>query len=314
MIVLEDDEVFFLRKTPDGFSYFNKATRQFELLNDFVAAQTGLAAKWIIFIFETDTPVFSLKELRKTLIDQNKLEPTMEPDVWSITTVQGLLPTFTRSCDVGPVQMQQSHIDLLLDTDDNLNDLIINGHLFISSTTTPTDCKAFAVQSHSVSHIIDNRLRRFEQSWLKHDMILCPINQNQHWYIVILDLKEKLVVELDSMPSHNLNRSRNRERLLHVLDTQYYLKNNRHLDIQNEWQLATPLTDLQLQQDDQHSCGVHLLVQARAYVNKRQFSVINHDNVRLHRFKLAEAILRKAELTGSDSDYSLSDFSHAYVS
>ena len=106
MIVLEDDEVFFLRKTPDGFSYFNKATRQFELLNDFVAAQAGLAAKWIIFIFETDTPVFVLKELRKTSIEQNKLEPAMEPDVWSIKTVQGPLPTFTRSFDVVPGLIQ----------------------------------------------------------------------------------------------------------------------------------------------------------------------------------------------------------------
>ena len=312
MIVLEDDDVFYLRKTPTGFSYFNKASGQFELLNDFVAAQTGLAAKWIIFIFQTDTPVFALKELRKTLIDRTKLEPAVEPEVWSIATVQGLLPTFTRSFDVGPVVMQQTDIDLLLNNDGDLNDLVINGHLFISSTTTHTDCKALAVQSYYVSQIIDNRLRRFEPSWLKHDMILCPINQNHHWYIVILDLKEKLVVELDSMASHDLNRSRNRERLLHVLDAQYYLENNNHLDIQNEWRLATPLADLRLQQDDQHSCGVHLLVQAHTYINKTQFSVIRKDNVRLHRFKLAEAILQKAELTVSVTDFSVSNLSCAY--
>ena len=141
MIVLEDDDVFYLRKTPAGFSYFNKASGQFELLNDFVAAQTGLAAKWIISIFQTDTPVVALKELTKTLIDRTKLEPAVETEVWSIATVQGPLPTFTRSFDVGPVVMQQTDIDLLLNNDGDLNDLVTNGHLFISSTTTHTDCK-----------------------------------------------------------------------------------------------------------------------------------------------------------------------------
>ena len=68
-----------------------------------MSAQTGLAAKWVILIFETDTPVFAFKESGETPIDPNKLEPAMEPDVWSITTVQSLLATFTRSFDVDPV-------------------------------------------------------------------------------------------------------------------------------------------------------------------------------------------------------------------
>lgn len=308
MIVLEDDEIFYLRKTTAGFSYFNRENRQFELLNDFVAAQTSLAAKWIIFIFETGTTVFTLKDLKKTVVDQNGLKLATEPEVWSINIVQTLLPTFTRSFDVGPVLLQPSDIDRLLAHDVDVNDLIINSYLFVSSTTVATRGTALAISSYFVSNIIENRLRRFEKSWLDYEMILCPIHQDHHWYIVILDLKQKVVVELDSLVSHNLNRDLNRERLLHVLDTQYYLKNNQHLDIQTEWQVATPLADPPFQQDDAHSCGVHLLVQAHAYITEKKFSHISNGNVKLHRYRIAYTILRHADPTPSDSEDSVSCF------
>ena len=71
------------------------------------------------------------------------------------------------------------------------------------------------------------------RTWLEHDLILCPINQKYHWYIVIIDIKQQLVVELNSLTSHDSPRAQNITRLLHVLNIQHYLKTGTDVDFGN---------------------------------------------------------------------------------
>ena len=61
----------------------------------------------------------------------------MEPDMWTIDTVQGLLPTFTDILKVGPVQMKKDDIKILLDNDSNIKDIVIDAHLFTTAIIAP---------------------------------------------------------------------------------------------------------------------------------------------------------------------------------
>jgi hypothetical protein len=62
--------------------------------------------------------------------------------------------------------------------------------------------------------------------------------------------------------------------------------------------------DLELQQTDNHSYGVHLLVQARNYVNTKKFVHIPVNKTHPYGFEIAEDILKNAEPTLHDNDNS----------
>jgi hypothetical protein len=199
--------------------------------------------------------------------------------------------------------MEKKDVENLLNNEGDLNDLIIDAQLCTIVSVASSGNRVLALPSHQVSQIIDNRLNRFSTTLVNYDVVLCPINQNHHWYLIIIDIKQKLVVELDSLLSTNLPRAQNMSRLLHFLDLQYCLKHGDNIDFDSDWKLATPLLDLKLQQDDLHSCGVHLLVQAEAYVNQTRFPLICKKNIRLYRYQIAEAILRKADDVITEADW-----------
>ncbi|CAF1111372.1 unnamed protein product [Rotaria sordida] len=72
-------------------------------------------------------------------------------------------------------------------------------------------------------------------------------------------------------------------------------------DFDNGWKLCEPSEEFDLYQNDQHSCGVHLLTQAKAYINHEQHKPIPQDEINLYRHQIAEEILRKAEPIFDDS-------------
>jgi hypothetical protein len=76
------------------------------------------------------------------------------------------------------------------------------------------------------------------------------------------------------------------------------------INFYNTWEIATP--DENLQQNDLYSCGVHMLIQAQAYVNNQKFVHITLDKTQLYRYKIAEDLLRKAE--------SWPDFDDSFIS
>jgi hypothetical protein len=306
MIVLEEDQIMYLRKNGSEYSSYNKISGEFEALRDLTTQQTGLASSWTIFVYETEAVVFNLPSLQKIIFDQTNMQSALEPDVFSIGTVQGLLPSFDRPFNVGSIQMEQKTIDLLIQKETDLNDLIINGHLSLTVSAAPTNGRVLALDSLIVSEIVDKRLKRIDNTWLDYDIILCPINQEKHWYLIILDLKKNLILELDSLPTFHIPRSQNINRLLHVLNMQSILRGQGEIPFQQNWKLAIPTEDKQLQQSDIHSCGVHLLVQARAYVNNHKFVHIPDDKILLYRYQIAEDILRKGELVSDDSCSSVS--------
>ncbi|CAF4791551.1 unnamed protein product, partial [Rotaria socialis] len=301
LIVLEEDDIVYLRKTTNGYTSFNKTTGQFVQLRDLSTYQTGLASRWIIFIYQTDENVFYPALMDKITLDQSTLAENMEPDEWTINTVHDLLPTFTDTLKIGSVQLKKDDIKTLLDNDADINDLIINVHLLIIASTAPFHKRVLAVESHTISDIIENKLKNIRTSWLDYDIILCPINQKHHWYLMIIDLEQHLFIQFDSLPAHDIPRRQNLERLIHILNTQYYLKYDTNIDFRTAWALSDPSEDFDLCQNDVHSCGVHLLIQAKAYTNRERHKPIPQDKINLYRHQIAEDILQKAEPKSDDS-------------
>ncbi|CAF4619150.1 unnamed protein product, partial [Rotaria sp. Silwood2] len=301
LIVLEEDEIVYLRKTTNGYSSLNKTTGQFEELRNVSAYETGLASRWITFVYETDENVFYPPLIDKITFDQSTLAESVEPDIWTIDTVQDLLPTFTDILRVGPIQIKRDDIKLLLDNDGDINDLIIDAHLFITATTATFHKRVLAMDTHTVSEIIQKKIKHIKKSWSDYDIILCPINQKHHWYLVIIDLERNLIIEYDSLPTHDLPRQQNLQRLIHMINIHNFLKNGTDIDFQSGWKLSQPSEDFDLHQNDQHSCGVYLLTQAKAYINREQHQPIPQDEINLYRHQIAEEILRKAEPISDDS-------------
>ncbi|CAF1422336.1 unnamed protein product [Rotaria magnacalcarata] len=57
---------------------------------------------------------------------------------------------------------------------------------------------------------------------LDYDIVLCPINQKQHWYLIVLDLETKLILQFDSLRTHDLPRAQNMNRLILHLNAQNF--------------------------------------------------------------------------------------------
>jgi hypothetical protein len=102
-------------------------------------------------------------------------------------------------------------------------------------------------------------------------------------------------------------------RLANYLNTQYILKTGNAMNHDGPWKLAIPTDEKTFQQTDASSCGIHLLMQATSYVQKRKFVVINDDNVQFYRYQIAETILRRAEPVSEDSNDSVSIFDKKYL-
>ncbi|CAM4985835.1 unnamed protein product [Rotaria socialis] len=223
LIVPEEDDIVYLRKTTNGYTSFNKTTAE-----------------------------------------------KMQPDKLAINAVQDLLPTFTDILKIGLVQLKND-IKTLLDNDADINDLIINVHLLITASTAPFHKHVLVVESHTVSNIIENKLKYVRTSWLDYDIILCPINQKHDWYLMIIDLERNLFIQFDSLPAHDIPRIQNLERLIHILNTQHYLKHDTNIDFRTAWTLSDPGEDFDLYQNNVHLCGAHLLIQAKAYTNRERY-------------------------------------------
>jgi hypothetical protein len=160
LIVLEEDNIVYLRKTGMGYSSFNETSGDFELLNDVTSEHAGLASRWTIFIYESNDTVFEAPTLDKIHLDQNDLAATIEPEECTIDTVQGLLPSFKGPFKVSDIQIKLEHINTLLNKDGDINDIIIDGHLFITASNASPDHKVLAIPCYLASQIIDKQLKQ----------------------------------------------------------------------------------------------------------------------------------------------------------
>ncbi|CAF3408269.1 unnamed protein product, partial [Rotaria sp. Silwood2] len=86
-----------------------------------------------------------------------------------------------------------------------------------------------------------------------------------------------------------------------MINIHNFLKNGTDINFQSGWKLSEPSEDFNLHQKDQHSRGVYLLTQAKAYINREKHQPIPQDEIDLYRHQIAEEILRKAEPTSDDS-------------
>ena len=169
--VLENGEVFYLRKIQDGFSYYNKVAGRFEKLIDISALDVKLSTNWMVFVYEVDNNTTSIPLLRKIIGNQQNLGPAIEADVLTIDTVQTILPSFKESFDVADVSMKKKEINTLLDDRGDLNDIIIDAYLSMIASTVQSTNTVLAVPCHQISAILTKRLKRFDLSWLAYDVI-----------------------------------------------------------------------------------------------------------------------------------------------
>ena len=297
MIVLEEDHIVYLKKNSNGYSSYNESTNQFESLNNVTAEDTGLASRWTLFVYETADA--SCKDLlfQKTILDVTDLPSAVQPEDYLIETVNGLLRGYKNGVNVGFIKISADDMKVLLDKNGDINDLIIDAHLSITASNE----RVLAIPTYLIRQIIFKKVKNIPISWLNYDILLCPINQNHHWYIIIIDLKNKLILQLDSLLKRDLPRLANMNHILHVLNLQHYLNTQTEIDFANDWNLITFDDQLSMQQTDNHSCGVRLLVQAQAYVNRVQFINITEDKILLYRYQIAEALLRRGDPDSSGS-------------
>lgn len=196
-------------------------------------------------------------------------------------------------------------MNILLDNNGNINDLIIDAHLCITAMKSPLDQRVLALSTHIVSEIIERRFRQIQNVWLNYDIILCPINQKNHWYLVIIDIGRKLIVQFDSLPTHDIRRMENNMFLMHYLNAQHFLRNGVDINFEKEWKFSMPSDDFKLYQEDNHSCGIYTLMNAKAYVLHEPMHAITSNNVQLYRHQIAEDILRRAEPVSDDDSSSV---------
>ena len=203
--------------------------------------------------------------------------------------------------------MEQRHIDSLCDVKENITDAIINSHLRLTASTAPGNKRVLALDSLLVSDIVTKNLKHIHTTWANYDIILCPIRQSNHWYLLILNLEERLIIQFDTLPTLKIPRAQNITRILHVFNIQNLFSHQKDIDFEHYWKLAIPTEDKFLQQEDAHSCGVHLLIQAQNYIKNYKFVHIPQDRIRLYRYQLAADIIRKAEPIAESSSSSVSN-------
>ena len=107
IIVLDDDEILYLRKSDGGYSCFDQSAGRFQMLRDLTTQQSGLASSWTVFVYETRAIAFDPPQLKTLSLDQTSLQPSKEPEECSVGTVQGLFPSYTRCLSVNYVEMEK---------------------------------------------------------------------------------------------------------------------------------------------------------------------------------------------------------------
>lgn len=80
LVVLEDNDLVYLKKTGIGYSIFNSSTRKFELLEVFSLEIAGLASNWIIFVYKTEESLFDKPAMDKKILDRNTSALSTEPE------------------------------------------------------------------------------------------------------------------------------------------------------------------------------------------------------------------------------------------
>ena len=158
-IVLDNNELFYLRKLGNGLSYYNKMVGQFEQLTDITAQQVRLSTSWVVFVYETQTDAFAIPVLKRTTLNHDNCRAAIEPDVWSIETVLGLIPSFKDAFEVGDAIMTTKEINIILNENGDLNDLIIDGYLSMIASIVPSNIRVLAIPVYRISQMIEKRLK-----------------------------------------------------------------------------------------------------------------------------------------------------------
>ena len=70
--------------------------------------------------------------------------------------------------------------------------------------------------------------------------------------------------------------------------------------------MSEPSEDFHLHQDNQDSCGVYLLIQALAYINREQHKFIPQNKIGCYGHQRREDMLRQAESIFDDSMFDVS--------
>ena len=107
------------------------------------------------------------------------------------------------------------------------------------------------------------------------DFILVPINQNSHWTLIIVHIRERMIVYYDSCLNDGTVKM---SLLLSYLCQEYYARIGKELN-ERQWQLRNAKDFVP--QDNSYDCGIYICKFARNIL-KRDWDIWEMPAVRRH--------------------------------
>ncbi|CAF1470226.1 unnamed protein product [Rotaria magnacalcarata] len=190
---------------------------------------------------------------------------------------------------VGPYELNPIDIFYLIEPKYELNDQLMNAHLY-KTTTLTTGIVLFDSVSFLKYYSREFRTtaEKIDTQWFNNDIVLVPMPNSRHWILFVIDIEKKTIVFLDSLPSNSRLYEKYKNYIAQLLRTHHFYLKKSSIKFTN-WNVVAELHDWQ--QDDTISCGIYCTFFARFYVTATKYSNINKTNIRLNRVQFALHLL-----------------------
>ncbi|CAF4316724.1 unnamed protein product [Rotaria socialis] len=207
IVVTKDDRTLFVKLISNNeYSVYNNDTKAYEPLlgyhfNNFIIA----SATNIVLCYKTNDDLDLFPTFQPITLDihdwkeKNNLYSFILADAFNTYMYHRDKPF-----KMGPYELNPTDIFNLIEPKYELNDQLLNAHLY-KTTTLTTGIVLFDSVSflkyclcgfRTTAEIIDTQ-------WFNNDIVLVPIHNSRHWILFIIDIKKKTIVFLDSLPSNS---------------------------------------------------------------------------------------------------------------
>ncbi|CAF4782667.1 unnamed protein product [Rotaria magnacalcarata] len=292
IVVTKDDQTLLVKLISNNeYSVYNNDTKAYEPLlgyhfNDFIIASSTN----IVLCYKTNDDLDLFPTFQPSTLDmrdwkeKNNLYSFILADAFNT-----YMSHRDKPFKVGPYELNPTDIFNLIEPKYELNDQLLNAHLY-KTTTLTTGIVLFDSVSflkyclrgfRTTAEIIDTQ-------WFNNDIVLVPIHNSRHWILFIIDIKKKTIVFLDSLPSNSSPYEKYKHYIVQLLRTHHFYSKKSSINFAN-WKVVSELHDWQ--QDDTTSCGIYCAFFARSYVTATKYPNINKTNIRNNRVQFALHLL-----------------------
>ncbi|CAF1651702.1 unnamed protein product, partial [Rotaria magnacalcarata] len=292
IVVTKDDRTLLVKLISNNeYSVYNNDTKAYEPLlgyhfNDFIIASSTN----IVLCYKTNDDLDLFPTFQPSTLDmhdwkeKNNLYSFILADAFNM-----YMSHRDKPFKVGPYELNSTDIFNLIEPKYELNDQLLNAHLY-KTTTLTTGIVLFDSVSflkyclrgfRTTAEIIDTQ-------WFNNDIVLVPIHNSRHWILFIIDIEKKTIVFLDSLPSNSSPYEKYKHYIVQLLRTHHFYSKKSSINFTN-WKVVSELHDWQ--QDDTTSCGIYCAFFARSYVTATKYPNINKANIRNNRVQFALHLL-----------------------